>query len=1229
MQTVLNKFTTEHLFDASAAMLSHLKIKFTPQTKTPIPFEDLYTGATSSPLTMSLSDVLKKVRESFFIGTIDEDSLAGRDSDFDLKQEVDGKYQTMLVFAVEINAGERLSRSELATLTRGFNRMASSLPIIVFIKKDNRLSLATCERSQYRQNWRDGEKLGKVAILRNIDCNKVHRGHIDILESLGDKAYSTFDDLYAHWLEVFSSELLTKKFYTELSEWYAWVISSGKVKFPNNINSADDDSKYNHENVIRLITRLIFVWFLKQKKLIPEEFFDENAIRENFIENFDPHSTNTLFYDPEQSKYYRLILQNLFFAMLNRPIMDEETGNDENRRFRISNRHRGGSFNADFNVNNLLRYEAEFKPGGAKRLLEVANSQVPFLSGGLFECLDHKDKEDPEYGMYYDGFSELKASLEQLSFPDYFFFGDEVGSDVDLSKWYDDKKKAHSKVRGLIDILRRYNFTVEENTPLDQEVSLDPELLGKVFENLLASYNPETNKTARKQTGSFYTPREVVQFMVNESLIEHLCRICGAENKERYRSLLSYSTGNIGFTDEETTAIIKALHNCKILDPACGSGAFPMGVLQQMVHALRKLDPSNERWKDFILEIAVGKDKEAYKNSVSKEELEARRRDIEEAFNRSINDPDYARKLYLIENCIYGVDLQPIAVQISKLRFFISLVADQKPSSDPVNNFGIRPLPNLEAKFVAANTLISLPKQDNNLFAVNDALDRIKNDLSKANHKLFLAKSNKEKRSIIKKIRNLREQFANKLESVDIIRESSAQLIASWDMFDPNKFASFFDSEWMFGLSEGFDIVIGNPPYIQLQSNKGELAKLYENCSFSTFARTGDIYCLFYERGNDLLKQGGHLCFITSNKWMRAAYGEKTRSYFAKNTNPVMLIDFGGVKIFESATVDTNVLLFAKGKNEKSTICAVVNKQNKDSVKNLSDFVQQEGTVCDFNSSESWVILSPIEQSIKRKIESVGTPLKDWDINIYRGILTGYNDAFIISTEKRDEILSNCQSEEERQRTDELIRPILRGRDIKRYGYDWADLWIINTHNGIKGKIDRIHIEKYPAVKAHLDKFWDKLSKRVDKGDTPYNLRNCAYMEDFYRPKVMWKIIGCNINFCFDEKQLICNNAVNIMTGDKDMLIQFVGIMNSKLFDWYLKLTTEAEVQGGGIQLYVTTLEKTLLKLNFSQELTEVIYKRINCQIQDNDVDNAIFEAYGLNAEEQAFILQDKRVNRS
>jgi len=294
----------------------------------------------------------------------------------------------------------------------------------------------------------------------------------------------------------------------------------------------------------------------------------------------------------------------------------------------------------------------------------------------------------------------------------------------------------------------------------------------------------------------------------------------------------------------------------------------------------------------------------------------------------------------------------------------------------------------------------------------------------------------------------------------------------------------------------------------------------------------------------------------------------------------------------------------------------------------LSDFVQQQSVECRFESFDSWVILSPIEQSIKRKIESVGTPLKDWDIQINYGIKTGFNDAFIISTEKRNEILDNCSSEEERTKTAELIRPILRGRDIKRYGYDWANLWIINTHNGIKGVKPRIDINEYPAVKAHLDQYWDKISKRADKGDTPYNLRNCAYLDDFFKPKVMWKIIGCNINFSFNDGTMICNNAVNIMTGQRNQLLQFLGLMNCKLFDWYLKLTTEAEVQGGGIQLYVTTLEKTLVKLDFPMYLSEVINQRVNGIATDTDVDNIIFEAYKLTQEEIDYILSCKQVDR-
>ena len=217
--------------------------------------------------------------------------------------------------------------------------------------------------------------------------------------------------------------------------------------------------------------------------------------------------------------------------------------------------------------------------------------------------------------------------------------------------------------------------------------------------------------------------------------------------------------------------------------------------------------------------------------------------------------------------------------------------------------------------------------------------------------------------------------------------------------------------------------------------------------------------------------------------------------------------------------------------------------------------MQQSGTECEFSSSDSWVILSPIEQSIKRKIEAVGTPLKDWDIQINYGIKTGYNDAFIIDTAKRDEILANCHSEDERERTAELIRPILRGRDIKRYGYNWANLWLINTHNGIRGKLERIHIEEYPAVKAHLDQYWDKISKRADKGETPYNLRNCAYLEDFSKPKIVYMEIQTDNPtegypfpcFSFDERNSIALNTAYIMCSDSVDVRYILGVLNSSV----------------------------------------------------------------------------------
>lgn len=348
-------------------------------------------------------------------------------------------------------------------------------------------------------------------------------------------------------LSRFSVEVLTKEFYQELSDWYAWAITI--IRFPNDLNDKTDDDKFNNESAIRLITRLIFVWFLKQRHLIPDEFFDENYLIEKLLKNFNPYQMCGLLHDEGEVKYYTAILQNLFFAMLNSPITPR-------RRYGFSERHfRNGR--SDYDNNKLMRYESYFKD--PQLFVDLANRTVPFLNGGLFDCLDDKDK-----GIYYDGFSDSEKSKKSLYLPDFLFFIPEAN--VDLSVWYNDKKKKKVKVRGLIQILKRYNFTVEENTPFDQEVSLDPELLGKVFENLLASYNPETQTTARKQTGSFYTPREIVQYMVDESLIAHLKRTVGEELEPQYRQLMQYSDDEVELTSEQRKNIMQSLYSCKILD---------------------------------------------------------------------------------------------------------------------------------------------------------------------------------------------------------------------------------------------------------------------------------------------------------------------------------------------------------------------------------------------------------------------------------------------------------------------------------------------------------------------------------------------------------------------------------------------------------------------------------------------------------------------------------------
>ena len=951
---------------------------------------------------------------------------------------------------------------------------------------------------------------------------------------------------------AFSVEALTKQFYKDLYEWYQWAVDpTSGVYFPNNTSTEADDREDIETKIIRLITRIMFVWFIKQKELVPNKIFDVDFL-ETILKDFDPNSAVV-------GNYYNAILQNLFFGTLNRAIEDEQ-GNK--RKF---------ATNVKKDIKTLYRY-AEMFTISEDEVIKLF-SEVPFLNGGLFECLDKtKTIDGVEQSYNYDGFSRNDKKFADGRYrnravvPNILFFEPE---------------------KGLISILSRYNFTIEENSPEEQQVALDPELLGKVFENLLGAYNPETKETARNQSGSFYTPREIVNYMVDESLISYL------GNTAFVRSLFSPEFVYDKTKEADYKTIAEKLKSIKILDPACGSGAFPMGLLNRMIDILCHITP---------------------------------------------DENIYEMKLAIIENCIYGSDIQSIAAQITKLRFFISLICNcEKDATKP--NFGIPTLPNLETKFVAANSLIAKKKQESHNLFENPEIEPTKKELTEIRHEHFSAKTAYRKSTLREKDKQLREKLAKLLEQDNDFAPEDAKQLAAWNPYDQNAVAEFFDPAWMFGVNDGFDIVIGNPPYIQLQNNGGELAQLYAPCNYKTYARTGDIYCLFYERGYQLLKPNGHLCYITSNKWMRAGYGEKTREFFANNTNPMLLIDFAGVKIFESATVDTNILLFAKAANEHKTLCAVTNKQNKDSVKNLSVFVQQSGSVCEFSNSDSWVILSPIEQSIKRKIEAVGTPLKDWDIQINYGIKTGFNDAFIINTEKRDEILSNCQTEDERKRTAELIRPILRGRDIKRYGYNWANLWLIyipwhfplQFDESITGASEKAEIafqEQYPAVYQHMLKYKEPLSKR-NKAETGIRYEwyamqrwGAKYWEDFSKPKIMYPNMTKYIPFYFDEKNFLQNDKSFMITGKH--IAYLTAFLNSSIFKFCF-LDKFPELQGGTRELRKIFFDKIPV-LKVSDKENE-IFKSLITDIQDDYkkekailIDERLFELYGLSKEERITI---------
>lgn len=733
----------------------------------------------------------------------------------------------------------------------------------------------------------------------------------------------------------------------------------------------------------------------------------------------------------------------------------------------------------------------------------------------------------------------------------------------------------------MFEHFNNYNFTIYEDAPDEHTVAVDPEMLGHIFENLL-----EDNK----DKGAFYTPKEIVHYMCKESLIQYLNVKLLIVNEGQVINNLQLTTNNYELTirkiiqqqelseDEKQFAeknaykIIDALEQVKICDPAIGSGAFPMGLLQEIFNA-----------QIYLQEL--------------------------KGFKKGVTDADI--KKHIIEESIYGVDIDAGAVDIARLRFWLSLVVDEEVP---------QPLPNLDFKIVCANTLIPLGKLSGLDMEAKASL-AVK-ELEKIRHDFFNVSSESKL--------NLERQFKKVQTDLLSLRELTTkdnyEVYTKLYEFSPFDFeslpCSWFDPWWMFGV-KSFDIVIGNPPYVQLQKNSGNLSKQYEKVKYKTFERTGDIYSLFYEKGWQMLKPKGVLSFITSNKWMRAGYGESTRKFFAEHTNPVLLIDFAGQKVFENATVDVNILMFTKDKNQHKTLACIVKEKV---LNNLSVFVRQAGNVCSFNTADSWVILSDIEQRIKQKIERIGTPLKDWDIQINYGIKTGFNEAFIITGEQRKALI------EQDPKSDEIIRPILRGRDIKRYGYEFADLYLIATFPSLK-----IDIEKYPAVKKHLLSFG---VERLEQTGREYKVNSetvksrkkttnkwfetqdsISYWDDFSKQKIVWKRVGSILRFSYDEAGTMALDSTCFATGKHIKFL--VAVLNSKMGHYLMKNAPQTGT--GDLLISVQAIEPLKIPIPDAasekaiEKIIDTILKKQSTTLE-KELNQMVYEMYGLNKEEITFI---------
>ena len=1054
-----------------------------------------------------------------------------------------GLNKSYLFLAVELNQSG-VSRKQYAEFTREINKRFSMPAFLLFRAEGGLVTLAFVQRRRHKR-YDQRQVLGSVSLIRDIDPANPHRAHLEILAELSlprrldwmgsHNKPLNFDGLLAALLASLDTSELNKRFYKDLFGWFNRTVA--EARFPTD----QTRTLPPEEHVIRLITRMLFVWFIKEKGLVVEELFIEEQVR-SLLNNYDLDKGDS---------YYRAVLQNLFFATLNTEI-----------------HKRSFSATQQTTHRDFCRYRYQNEMANPERLLALFK-RTPFINGGLFDCLD-SFASTSKGGYRIDCFSDnvtVKGSQEygMMSVPNKLFFGND----------------------GLVTLFNRYKFTVEENTPIEQEVALDPELLGRVFENLLAATNPETKTSARKKAGSYYTPRLVVDYMVEEGLVASLASKVQPDDGDakflcdRLHYLLDYEDAfddaQSLFEDAEAKAIVGAIAGLKVLDPAVGSGAFPMGVLHKLTLALRRLDSHNQRWEALQKEIAR-KQAAAVFDTSDQQNRDTELQDISATFER-YRDSDFGRKFYLIQNSIFGVDIQAIACQIAKARFFISLAIEQQPNGNSRDNYGIKPLPNLETRFVAANTLLALAGGQGVI--PSPRTQELEKQLRANRECYFHAKIRDLKLKYQTEDRELRGKLTTELQTIGM-EKVDAEKIAAWDPYDQNASTDWFNAEYMFGVADGFDLVLGNPPYKQVR--RGTYPKIQFPFSESYDKGKQNLYKLFVEQSYNLCKNGGITTLIIQNGMMCDLSSTHMRRLLLEHTRLQHIVEFSKAaptpetQVFQSVMQGTCIYQFLKSQSDNRPIMISVDN-NAHTIIDLHFTPITRTTIEDlYPLLRCFPRIAAGYVGILEKIYAVNTikPLREYASSIAQG------DLHLITNAKR---FSSKPTE---------VR-LLRGCHIGRFNL------------------------KYDIAIEYCDQGFLQEQVKANREGAYLISQEVTNTNDIHR-----------LNFSLTEKlpiDFLCGHSVNkIQLQNQAHSKAFLALLNSKFIDWFFRITsTNNHVLGYQLEKLpippmTATDREQLARLAESIMQAKATNSAADISALEAEIDRLVYQLYGLTPEEIAVV---------